>query len=36
MVTQSWTRLVRFIAEEDNAEHIGEPIDSNIDGKQFI
>ncbi|KAF1942261.1 fumarylacetoacetate hydrolase [Clathrospora elynae] len=27
----SWNRLVRFIADEDGAEHIGEPVDANID-----
>lgn len=27
----AWSRLVRFIAEEDGQEHLGEPVDSNID-----
>ncbi|KAJ6196190.1 fumarylacetoacetate hydrolase [Bipolaris maydis] len=27
----SWTRLIRFVAEEDNFEHLGEPLDANID-----
>ncbi|EUC38399.1 hypothetical protein COCCADRAFT_938 [Bipolaris zeicola 26-R-13] len=27
----AWRRLIRFIAEEDNVEHLGEPLDANID-----
>ncbi|KAF1357638.1 hypothetical protein EJ07DRAFT_127802, partial [Lizonia empirigonia] len=27
----SWSRLVRFVAVEDGAEHIGEPIDASLD-----
>ncbi|KAI4664063.1 uncharacterized protein J4E79_003564 [Alternaria viburni] len=27
----SWSRLVRFVATEDGAEHIGEPIDADLD-----
>ena len=30
---QKWGRLVRFVAQEDGQEHIGEPVDENQDGK---
>lgn len=30
---QKWSRLVRFIAEEDSREHIGEPVDPDVDGE---
>lgn len=32
MRKKSWTRLVRFIAVEDNNEHIGEPVNPDLDG----
>ncbi|KAI1333496.1 fumarylacetoacetate hydrolase [Xylariaceae sp. FL0016] len=31
MVQTKWKRLVRFIAKEDEQEHIGEPVDDTLD-----
>ncbi|KAF2850336.1 fumarylacetoacetate hydrolase [Plenodomus tracheiphilus IPT5] len=28
---QSWSRLVRFVAREDGIEHVGEPLDGDVD-----
>ncbi|GKT40375.1 uncharacterized protein ColSpa_00556 [Colletotrichum spaethianum] len=33
MISPRWKRLVRFIAEDDWREYIGEPVDENVDGK---
>lgn len=32
-VMANWTRLVRFIAVETGKTHIGEPVDSTLDGE---
>lgn len=32
----SWKRLVRFIAVEDELEHIGEPVDPELDGELWM
>ena len=31
---EKWGRLVRFVAQEDGQEHIGEPVDENQDGER--
>ncbi|KAJ8116811.1 hypothetical protein OPT61_g1848 [Boeremia exigua] len=31
MMQTTWSRLVRFVALEDGAEHIGEPLDAELD-----
>ncbi|PSN72665.1 fumarylacetoacetate hydrolase [Corynespora cassiicola Philippines] len=30
-IQTSWSRLVRFVAVEDQAEHVGEPLDRSVD-----
>ncbi|KAJ4303733.1 hypothetical protein N0V90_002634 [Kalmusia sp. IMI 367209] len=30
-IPTSWSRLVRFVAREDDAVHIGEPLDADVD-----
>lgn len=32
-VRTKWTRLIRFVAVETAAVHIGEPVDPNLDGR---
>lgn len=27
----SWSRLIRFISQEDGQEYMGEPVDSDVD-----
>ena len=33
IILKKWGRLVRFVAQEDGQEHIGEPVDEKQDGK---
>jgi hypothetical protein len=36
MFEQTWSPLVSFIATEDGAERIGEPLDTSLDGKLIL
>lgn len=33
LLQQAWERLVRFVAVEDGQEHLGEPVDKDIDSE---
>lgn len=33
---QQWTRLIRFVAAETSQVHIGQPIDSQLDGGSTV
>lgn len=33
---QAWKRLIRFVALETNRVHLGQPVDSGLDGERHL